>query len=256
MARNRKRSASNIHESFSDVALLMLATFIFLLVVILISSRLAEESEVPRLQEEVRKLREQLNMSEADKERLLQNLERVVVTDPETQLEKILEAASVGRKDFDLFVEGLKDIPGRDIHLIVDATGSMHGVSIFLVPILRLIVIRADKELNAITWFSDNRAITSTGTMAEMFDNLMSEAPFAGNRETIGRAFRVASQEAPVPGAYMLIGDEPSDDVIHYTSIPSPVFTLPMGRLDPATEEEYRTLAAKTGGKMLNLIFK
>ena len=121
---------------------------------------------------------------------------------------------------------------------------------------MRLIVIRANKELNAITWFSDNRAATSTGTMAEIFDNLMSEAPFVGSRETIGRAFRVAAKEAPVPGAYMLIGDEPSDDVIHYSGIPSPVFTLPMGRLDPATEEEYRSLASKTGGKMLNLNFK
>ncbi len=256
MAYKRKRSSSNIHESFSDVALLMLATFIFLLVIILISSRLAEENELPRLQKEVEKLREQVNLSEADKERLKKDLERVIITDPETQIKTILDSASIGRKDFDLFVAGLKDIPGKDIHLVVDATGSMHGVSIFLVPILRLIVIRANKELNAITWFSDNRAVTSTGTMAEMFDNLMSEAPFVGNRETIGRAFRVAANEAPIPGAYMLIGDEPSDDVIHYTNIPSPVFTLPMGRLDPPTEAEYRSLAEKTGGKMLNLNFK
>ena len=134
MAYKRKRSASNIHESFSDVALLMLATFIFLLVIILITSRLSEENELPRLQKEVEKLREQVNRSEADAESLKKSLERIIVTDPETQIEKILEAASVGRKDFDLFVEGLKDIPGKDIHLIVDATGSMHGVSTFLVP--------------------------------------------------------------------------------------------------------------------------
>jgi len=256
MARNRKRSSSNIHESFSDVALLMLATFIFLLVIILISSRLAEENELPRLQKEVAKLREMIQLSESDLERLKKNFERVIITDPETQLETILDSASIGRKDFDLFIEGLKDMPGDDIHLIVDASGSMHGVSIFLVPVLRLIVIRSNKRLNAITWFSDNRAKTSTGTMAEMFDNLMSEAPFVGSRETIGRAFRVASREAPIPGVYMLIGDEPSDDVIHYTQIPSPVFTLPMGRADPATEEEYLTLATKTGGKMLRLNFK
>ncbi len=252
----RKRSSPNIHEIFSDVALLMLATFIFLLVIILISSRIAEDKELPQLRNEVEKLREMLQLSESDREQLKKSLGSIIITDPETQLKTILDSASIGRKDFDLFIEGLKDIPGEDLHLVVDATGSMHGVSIFLVPVLRLIVIRANKHLTAITWFSDNRTVTSTGTMAEMFDNLMSEAPFVGNRETIGRAFRVAAREAPIPGAYMLIGDEPSDDVIHYTGIPSPVFTLPMGRLDKATEDEYRTLASKTGGKMLNLNFK
>ncbi len=255
MAKIRK-TTSNVHESFSDVALLMLATFVFLLVTILITSRLAEENELPKLQKQVEMLQEQLQLAESDRERLKKNFQRVVLTDPETQVETILEAAQVGKKDFEMFIEGLKKMPGRDIHLIVDASGSMHGASMFLVPILRLIVTRADKELNAITWFSDKRAVTYQGTMGEMFDNLMSEAPFVGNRETIGRAFRVAARDAPVPGVYMLIGDEPSDDTIHYSEIPSPVFTLPMGRSDPDTELEYRTLAQKTGGRMLHLSFR
>ena len=255
MAKIRK-SASNVHESFSDVALLMLATFIFLLVTILITTRIAEENELPKLRKQVEMLQEQLQLAESDKERLKKNFKRVLITDPDSQLETILESASVGRKDFEMFVKGLKEIPGKDLHLVVDASGSMHGVSMFLVPILRLIVIRADKQLSAITWFSDSHAKTYQGTMGEMFDNLMSEAPFVGNRETIGRAFRVAAREAPPPGAYLLVGDEPSDDTIYYSEIPSPVFTLPMGRSDPDTDKEYRTLAQKTGGRMLHLTFR
>jgi len=54
----------------------------------------------------------------------------------------------------------------------------------------------------------------------------------------------------------MLIGDESSDDTISYTQIPSPVFTLPLGRNDSDTEREYKTLAEKTRGKMLHLDFK
>lgn len=256
MARRHKRSSDNIHESFSDVALLMLATFIFLLVTILITSRLSEQNELPKLKTELETLKNKLNIAESDKDRLAEDFQRVIVTDAEGQLETILDTASIGRKDFDLFIEGLKEIPGKDLHMIVDASGSMHGVSTFLIPVLRMIVIRADKHLSAITWFSDKSAQTYTGTMAEMFDLLITGAPFAGNIENIGRAFRVAIQDAPAPGAYMLIGDEPSDDTILYSSIPSPVFTLPLGRSDPGTEQEYLTLAQKTGGKMLRLSIK
>ena len=66
-------------------------------------------------------------------------MEKILVTDPESQTQMILDAVGVGRKDFDLFIDGLKDVPGKDLHLVVDATGSMHGISGFLVPILRLI---------------------------------------------------------------------------------------------------------------------
>ena len=256
MARQRKRSENNIHESFSDVALLMLATFIFLLVTILITSRLSEQNELPKLKAQLEALKSKMDGAESDKDRLLKDINKVIVTDSEGQLETILETANIGRKDFDLFIEGLKEIPGKDIHMIVDATGSMHGVSTFLVPVLRMIVIRADKQLNAITWFSDNSNKTYMGTMAEMFDMLITGAPFAGNIENIGRAFRVAIHDAPPPSAYILVGDEPSDDTIQYSNIPSPVFTLPMGRSDPGTEREYLTLAQKTGGKMLRLSIK
>ena len=256
MARPKKGGPGNIHESFADVALLMLATFIFLLVTILITSRLADENGLPRLQKEVEMLHQQLDLAKADKMRLQNNLTRVAATDLEEQVESILKSSGVGRKDFNIFVEGLRDIPGKDIHLVVDATGSMHGVSAFLVPILRVIITRSGKELSALTWFSDQTTQTYMGTMGDMFDHLMSGAPFIGNIETIGRAFKMAAQDAPIPGAYILIGDEPSDDSIHYSEIPSPVFTLALGRSDPATEEEYRTLAEKTHGKMLLLKFQ
>ena len=242
MARWRKPSASNIHESFSDVALLMLATFIFLLVTILITSRLSEQNELPRLRAQLEALQSKLNIAESDKDRLLGDFQRMIVTDSEGQLATILETANIGRKDFDLFIEGLKDIPGKDIHMIVDATGSMHGVATFLIPVLRMIVIRADKDLTAVTWFSNKSTQTYTGTMGEMFDLLMVGAPFVGNIENIGYTFRAVIRNSPKPGAYVLVGDEPSDDTINYSSIPSPVFTLPMGRSDPYTEEEYNTL--------------
>ena len=84
----------------------------------------------------------------------------------------------------------------------------------------------------------------------------MSGAPFAGNRETIGQAFRVAERNAKAPGAYILVGDEPSDDTIYYSDIPSPVFTLPLGRSDPETTREYKAIADKTNGKMMHLDFR
>lgn len=255
MAR-RKSTPTNIHEIFSDVAFLMLATFVFLLVIVLVSSRFAEENELPRLKEQVAELQAQLEAAEATEARLKAHFEHALITDSETQLESILKMANTGRRDFDMFVEGLKDLPGNDIHLIVDATGSMHGVSMFLVPVLRLIIVRSGKELNALTWFANHRAETYQGPMGEMFDQLMSEAPFAGHLETIGQALRAAERNAPLPGAYLLIGDEPSDDTIAYSDITTPVFTLPLGRSDPRTLKEYQELADKTGGKMLHLDFR
>ncbi len=256
MKDRRRFTYSNVHESFSDVALLMLATFIFLLVTILITSRVAEQYQVPKLKTAVAELEEKLRKAEYDKERLTDELGEMAGLGTETQVEQVLRQAGLGKKDFDLFVEGLKSIPGRDIHLLVDATGSMHGVVTFLIPVLRVIVMRSGKELTAITWFSDGKAETLGGTMGEMFDQLMQGAPFVGNNETIGDAFRRAVQNAPKPGAYVLIGDEPSDDRIYYKSIPSPVFTLPIGKANPNTKWEYETLAKKTNGKMLHLQFR
>ena len=256
MVRKRKKTGSSIYESFSDLALMALGTFIFLFVTIVITTQISERNQIPRLKKELALLQEQLKLSQAAKDRFKKDLEKIIVTDPEAHTKTILESAGVNRKDFELFIEGLKDIPGKDLHLVIDATGSMHGVSAFLVPILRLIVSRANKEVSAITWFSDNRFQTYTGTMGDMFDHLMQGAPFTGNVEYIGRAFRTAQENAPRPGAYLLIGDEPSDDTIQYSEIPSPVFTLPLGRSDPDTERDYGILAQKTGGKMLHLDLK
>jgi hypothetical protein len=256
MAR-RKQTQSNIHEIFSDVAFLMLATFVFLLVLVMVSSRFAEENELPELKEEVAELREKLEAAQAAESRLKEHLEQAVVIDMDEQIDTVLRNANTGRRDFDLFIEGLKEIPGRDLHMMVDATGSMHGVSTFLVPVLRLIVIRSGKQLSALTWFANNRATTYTGSMGDMFDYLMTEAPFAGHLETIGHAFRSTARDEThtPPSAYLLIGDEPSDDTINYSDIPSPVFTIPLGRADPGTLAEYGTLSERTGGKMLHLDF-
>ncbi|MBL1259070.1 MAG: hypothetical protein COB33_000915 [Thiotrichaceae bacterium] len=260
MKDRRKFTHSNVHESFSDVALLMLATFIFLLVTILITSKVAEEDQLPRLKEQVAKLEQQLELSGADKERLIGELDEMAIMDSESQMDKVLEPAGLaegeGRKDFEIFIEGLKKIPGKEIHLVIDATGSMHGASHFLIPVLRVIVTRSGKNLDAVTWFSDGIAKTYTGSMGEMFDLLMQGAPFIGNNETIGDAFRRAGRNARAPGAYLLIGDEPSDDRILYSRIKSPVFTLPLGRENPPTLAEYKTLAEKTGGLMLQMRFE
>jgi len=257
MARKkRKKPGSSIYESFSDLALMALGTFIFLFVTIIITTQISERNQIPRLKKGLALLQEQLKLSQAAKDRFKKDLEKIIVTDPESHTKTILESAGVNRKDFELFIKGLKDIPGKDLHLVIDATGSMHGVSAFLVPILRLIVSRANKEVSAITWFSDNRFETYTGTMGDMFDHLMQGAPFTGNVEYIGRAFRTAQENALRPGAYLLIGDEPSDDTIQYSEIPSPVFALPLGRSDPDTERDYGILAKKTGGKMLHLDLK
>ena len=260
MARKHRHSTLNIHESFSDVALLMLATFIFLLVTILITSKMAESNQLPKLQKDLAQLQKDLKKSQQDNDRLKSNMENLVGMSPESQMERALAAAGLGqgksRKDFELFIKGLKDLPGNDLHLMVDATGSMHGVTTFLIPVLRVIVIRSGKRLNAITWFSDDKSETYVGKMGEMFDKLMQGAPFIGYRETMGRAFKNAIRMAPAPGAYLLIGDEPSTDQVPYISIPSPVFTLPIGHDNTNTNWAYQKLADETNGKMLHLEFK
>ena len=261
MRKKHRSSPPNIHESFSDIALLMLATFVFLLVTILITSRMAEQNQLPKLIREVKSLQNALKVSEERNQQLLGNMDSLVGMSSQTQMEQALNDAgmspnSKNRKDFDLFVKGLRDLPGNTLHLIVDATGSMHGVTSFIIPVLRVIVIRSGKSLDAITWYSDGKTETYTGSMGDMFDHLMDGAPFVGSEETIGKAFTHAAQAAPKPGAYLLIGDEPSSDKIHYFYIPSPVFTLPIGRSNPETNWAFQKLADETGGKMLHLEFK
>jgi len=256
MRDRRQHSSASFYESFSDLAFLMLATFIFLLVTILITSRIAEQYQVPKLQKELSAALAKLKKSQGEKERLTTELGELMGTATDTQINKILQQASLGKKDFDLFVKGLSDIPGKDIHLIIDATGSMHGAAVFLIPVLRAIVIRSGKTLSATTWFSDGEADTYFGSMGYIFDQLMQGAPFIGTNETIGRAFTKARQAAKAPGAYILIGDEPSDDVIYYSEIPSPVFALALGNSNPSTIREYTKLSEKTGGKLLHMKFQ
>ncbi|HHI92553.1 MAG TPA: hypothetical protein ENK04_03415 [Gammaproteobacteria bacterium] len=260
MRRKRRSAPPNIYEMFSDIALLMLATFIFLLVTILITARMAEQYQAPRLKSALANLQIELDKSNAERKRLLANMNTLASLSTEKQMEKALAAAGLAKgknhKDFDVFVKGLRDLPGNSLHLLIDATGSMHGVSDFLIPVLRVIVIRSGKKLDALTWFSDGKADTYRGTMGEMFDRLMEGAPFTGANETIGYGFRYAADHAPAPGAYLLIGDEPPADRIHYFHIPSPVYTLPIGHDNPETNWHYQKLAAETGGKMLHLELK
>ncbi len=254
--RKRRFSYTNIFESFSDVSLLMLATFLFLMVTILITSRFAQEYQVPKLKEQVEDLKNQLAASQMAQQRYAHDLEQMAVATDGGAMQRVIDSATFGRKDFDLFVEGLRELPGKDLHLMIDASGSMHGLSTFIIPLLRAMVIRSGKRLTAVTWFTDDKADTYTGSMGQMFDQLITGAPFAGNRETVGRAFRHAIKSAPAPGAYLLIGDEPSDDRIYFTEIPAPVFTLPLGRDDPDTTHNYRLIADSTRGKMLHLDFR
>lgn len=252
----RRYTDDSVYITYSDMALLTLVIFIFLFTILVMTSKMTGGAQISKLKNEVAALQQKLESSESAKNRFEQDLEKMVVSSDSNFLDKIIDTTTFGRKDFDLFIKGLQNLPGDDIHLVVDASGSMHGLSSFLVPVLRLIVTRSGKRLSAITWFSDNQADTYTGSMGEMFDRLMNGAPFVGSIETIGYAFRVAARKAPPPGAYLLVGDEPSNDTINYSSIPSPVFTLPLGRTNTATNESYGLLADKTGGKMLNLDFK
>lgn len=259
MARRRRSSPPNIYESFSDIALLMLATFIFLLVTVLIASKQAEQYQTPKLKQAVKELQSELNKAEAERARMQANMDALATLSTDAQMDKALADAGLAtgknRKDFDLFIKGLRNLPGKTLHLLVDATGSMHGTATFLIPVLRVIVIRSGKRLEAVTWFSDGRADTFHGTMGAMFDRLMEGAPFIGANETIGHAFQYAATHSPAPGAYLLIGDEPPVDRIVYFNIPSPVFTLPLGRDNPDTNWAFQTLADKTGGRMLHLEF-
>ncbi len=260
MRRKRRSSPLIIYEMFSDIALLMLAMFIFLLVTILITARMAEQYQTPQLKEAIAKLQTELDKTQADRNRLMANMDALVSFSTDAQMESALAASGLAkgknRKDFDVFIKGLHGLPGNTLHLLVDATGSMHGISEFLIPILRIIVIRSGKKLDALTWFSDGRADTYRGSMGEMFDHLMEGAPFIGANETIGHGFRHAAANAPVPGAYLLIGDEPPTDKISYFNIPSPVYALPIGRDNPDTNWHYQKLADKTGGKLLHLELK
>ncbi|MDQ6975900.1 MAG: hypothetical protein Q9M22_04945, partial [Mariprofundaceae bacterium] len=227
--RSGSEQQDTIYEVFSDMALLMLASFIFIFAMLLMFSQMQGQGKSQKSEAEIASLYEQLQASKKRNLQLQEELNTVAGTDVQQQLDKVQASAGwgkgQGKRDFDLFILGLKDLPGQDLHLVLDATGSMHGATSFLIPILRLIAIRSRKNLSAVSWYGDKRTGTYSGTMGEMFDHLMQDAPFIGTEETIGRAFRDIVKNAPVPGAYLLIGDEPSTDRIQYHAIPAPVFT-------------------------------
>jgi len=275
------RSRRNIplespYEIFSDMALLMLAAFIFLFALILINAQLQGSKSDPVSEREMATLKEQLAESEQANRKLHQEINNLASVDAQQQLDnlqslmdgenvqqqvdKVLLSAQMatgkGRKDFDMFIKGLRNLPGKDLHIVVDATGSMHGVTTFLIPVLRLIAIRSGKHLSALTWYANRREGTYEGSMAEMFDKLMADAPFIGTDETIGHAFHHIATASAVPGAYLLIGDEPPTDRVHYHEIPAPVFTLPLGTSTGNTKFAFQKMADETGGKMLELKFQ
>ena len=276
MRKSRNIQQDNFYEIFSDMALLMLAAFIFLFALILINAQLQGSGKAEETLQEIANLKQKLaqakrenlelqqeinSLASVDAQQQLQNAEALMSSkDVQQKMENVLVSAGMatgkGRKDFDMFVKGLRDLPGTDLHLVVDGTGSMHGVTTFLIPVLRLIAIRSGKHLSAVSWYADNRTGTYTGSMGEMFDNLMSEAPFVGVDETIGHTFREIEAHSPVPGAYLLIGDEPPTDQVGYHEIPAPVFTLPLGTSNDTTKYAFQKIADQTGGRMLELKFQ
>jgi len=276
MRNRRNTTLETPYEIFSDMALLMLAAFIFFFALILINAQLQGEGRTQETSQQVAELTKQLSDSEKNNRKLQQEINQVASVDAQQQLQnvqslldskdiqqqsdKVLLSASMargkGRKDFDMFIEGLRNLPGKDLHLVVDATGSMHGVTTFLIPVLRLIAIRSGKHLSAVSWYADRKEGTFTGSMAAMFDELMTDAPFIGSDETIGHAFRHIATESVVPGAYLLIGDEPPTDKVLYHQIPAPVFTLPLGTSTGNTKYAFQKIADETGGRMLVLKFQ
>jgi len=260
MRKRHAPSSENFYEIFSDMALLMLAAFIFLFALILVNAQLQGGGKSELDSQEVERLQEKLAETEQRNRQLQEEMNELASKDVKEQMDKVLASAGLskgqGKRDFDLFIEGLKNLPGNELHLVVDATGSMHGVTTFLIPVLRVIAIRSGKHVSAVSWYADRRTGTYTGSMGAMFDNLMQNAPFVGADETVGHAFREIARTSPLPSAYMLIGDEPPTDEVGYHEIPAPVFTLPLGLNDSGTIFAYKTLAEQTGGKMLKLKFE
>jgi len=259
MRRRRQReSSASIYEVFSDMALLMLAAFVFMFALVLIYTQSMQHGNSKETKEQIQHLKQSLQEAEARNAQLQDELNQVAGSDVQQQIERVLKSAGLskgkGKHDFDMFIQGLRNIPGHELYLVVDATGSMHGVTAFLIPVLRVIAIRSGKHISAISWYADRKIGTFHGAMGAMFDKLMQEAPFVGADETIGHTFDMLRKQ-PTPGAYMLIGDEPPTDKVHYHAIPAPVFTLPLAINDSSTETAFQKIANTTGGKMLQLKF-
>jgi len=260
MRKRRAASPDNFYEIFSDMALLMLAAFIFLFALILINAQLQGSGSSGQTARDMEQMQAKMEELEQRNQQLQEEMNELAGKDVKEQMDKVLDSAGLskakGKRDFDMFIQGLKDLPGNELHLVVDATGSMHGVTTFLIPVLRVIAIRSGKHLSGVSWYADRKTGTFNGSMGAMFDNLMQSAPFVGADETVGHAFRKIAKDAPIPSAYMLIGDEPPSDTVYYHDIPAPVFTLPLGINDSSTIFAYKTIAEQTGGRMLKLNFQ
>jgi len=260
MRKRRVASPDNFYEIFSDMALLMLAAFIFLFALILINAQLQGSGNSVQSARDAEQMQAKMEELEQRNRQLQEEMNELAGKDVKEQMDKVLDSAGLsrgkGKRDFDMFIEGLKNLPGNELHLVVDATGSMHGVTTFLIPVLRVIAIRSGKHLSGVSWYADLKTGTFSGSMGAMFDNLMQNAPFVGADETVGHAFRKIAKDAPIPSAYMLIGDEPPSDTVYYHDIPAPVFTLPLGINDSSTIFAYKTIAEQTGGRMLKLNFQ
>jgi len=254
--RRHHDSSSGVFEIFSDIALLMLAAFVFMFALVLIYSQGMSSGNSKETMKQVEKLKSSLASANARNVQLQDELNQVAGNDVQQQIARVLNSAGIGKgkgkRDFDLFISGLKNIPGHDLHMVVDATGSMHGVTAFLIPVLRVIALRSGKHISAVSWYADRRVGTFHGSTGAMFDQLLQNAPFVGSDETIGHTFEVLRGQKQ-PGAYMLIGDEPPTDKVHYQNIPVPVFTLPLAINDSDTEVSFQNIADFTGGKMLKL---
>ncbi|PJC70955.1 MAG: hypothetical protein CO017_02645, partial [Zetaproteobacteria bacterium CG_4_8_14_3_um_filter_59_5] len=187
MRKRHAPSSENFYEIFSDMALLMLAAFIFLFALILVNAQLQGGGKSELDSQEVERLQEKLAETEQRNRQLQEEMNELAGKDVKEQMDKVLASAGLskgqGKRDFDLFIEGLKNLPGNELHLVVDATGSMHGVTTFLIPVLRVIAIRSGKHVSAVSWYADRRTGTYTGSMGAMFDNLMQNAPFVGADE-------------------------------------------------------------------------
>ena len=62
--RTRRSKGGTMYESFSDLSLLMLAAFIFLFVIILITYRIQDTHEVPRLKKELSAAQQELERTQ------------------------------------------------------------------------------------------------------------------------------------------------------------------------------------------------
>ncbi len=186
-------------------------------------------------------------------------------------VEDVLKNAGIDKGDLDVFIKGLKDLPGDRLHLVLDATGSMNEKKPFLRIILAVIVAKSGKKLTGITWFAGeevrgynqhhqyitttkNRVESAYGTQKEMFDKLFEKAPFGGGIENVKQGLEDAAKADPLPTVYLLLGDEGSNDGLPASSL-VPIFTMPVQNVDPAVNkrllQDYQALADLNGGMML-----